>query len=91
MTPERLRAVAIRRGDEVIDRGFTSHYQLRQAIDPDDPSPQTSKPGDIDGFITSSGRFVNRDEARDVAIAAGQIHPSWKTTARKLLSSDVNW
>jgi hypothetical protein len=34
---------------------------------------------------------VNRDEARDVAIAAGQIHPSWKTTARKLLSSDVNW
>ncbi|MGY3581376.1 hypothetical protein ACVIGB_000555 [Bradyrhizobium sp. USDA 4341] len=91
MTLERLRAVAILRGDEVIERGFTSHYQLRQAIDPDDPDPRTSKAGDIDGFITSQGRFVDRDEAREVAIAAGQIHSSWKTATRKLLSSDINW
>jgi hypothetical protein len=91
MAIERLKAVAILRGDEVIERGFTSHYALRQAIDPDDSAPQISKPGDIEGFVTNEGRFVDRDEAKEIAIAAGQIHSSWKTATRKLLSSDINW
>jgi hypothetical protein len=48
-------------------------------------------PGDIEGFVTTNGRFVDRREAKDVALAAGQIHSSWKTATRKLLSSDVHW
>jgi hypothetical protein len=88
---ERLKAAAILRDGKVLERGFRSHYQLRQAIDPDDPDPRMGQLGDTDGFITTNGRFVDRDEAREVALAAGQIHPSWKTAARKLLSSDINW
>lgn len=88
---ERLKAVAILRDGEILERGFKSHYQLRQAIDADALDHRTSNPGDTDGFITTEGRFVDRDEAKDVAIAAGQIHPSWKTAQRKLLSSDINW
>jgi hypothetical protein len=88
---ERLKSVAILRSEEVLERGFKSHYQLRLAIDPDDPDPRMPKLGDIDGFVTTTDRFVDRDEAKEVAIAAGQIHPSWKSATRKLLSSDVNW
>lgn len=88
---ERLKAAAIMRDGNVLERGFKSHYQLRQAIDPDNPDPRMSMLGDIDGFVTSTGRFVDRDEARTVAIASGQIHKSWETAQRALLSSDVNW
>lgn len=88
---EKLRAAAILRDGTVLERGFKSHYQLRMAIDPNDRDPRNPKPGDTDGFVTTEGRFVDRDEAREVAITAGQIHPSWKTATRKLLSSDINW
>jgi hypothetical protein len=47
--------------------------------------------GDIDGFMTSTGRFVDRDEAKEVAIASGQVHERWKGVSRDLLSSDVDW
>lgn len=86
---ERLKAAAILRDHAILERGFKSHYQLRQALD--DPDPRTSKPDDIDGFTTTENRFVDRYEARDVAIAAGQIHASWKTASRPLLSSDIDW
>lgn len=88
---ERLKAAAILRAGEVLERGFHSHYQLRQTIDPDDPDPRISKPGDVDGFVTTEGRFVDRNEAREVGINAGQLNPQWKTAGRLLLSSDINW
>lgn len=88
---ERLKSVAIRRDGEVLERGFHSHYQLRIAVDPNDPDPRHGRPGDVDGFMTSTGRFVDRDEARRVALSAGQIHASWKEASRQLLSSDVHW
>lgn len=84
---ERLKAVAILRDGQMHERGFRSHYELRMALTGED----RSRPGDKDGFVTSTGRFVDRDQARHVAIAAGQISPQWKTGTRKLLSSDVNW
>lgn len=86
---ERLKAAAVIRDGAIIERGFRSHYQLRQALG--DPSPQTSNLNDVEGFVTTDGRFVDRAEAREVALAAGQIHPSWKTASRPLLSSDINW
>lgn len=88
---ERLTAAAIMRDGEVLERGFKSHYQLRLALDPDDPDPRMTKLGDVDVFLTSAGRFVDRDNAKGVAIAAGQISSMWKTGTRKLLSSDSNW
>jgi hypothetical protein len=45
----------------------------------------------VDGFLTSTGRFVNRFEAKDIAIQAKQIHDRWRETKRELLSSDINW
>lgn len=86
---ERLRAAAIKRNGEVIERGFKSHYQLRQALG--DPSPQTGNPNDIEGFITSSGRFLTRREAVPVGIACKQLAPGWADVQRELLSSDINW
>lgn len=89
--PERLITVAIKRNGKIHDRGFRSHYQLRIAMNPDDAFPNETKSGDVDGFMTCCGRFVDRDDALKIAIEAGQVHASWKTATRKLLSSDVLW
>jgi len=86
---ERLKAAAIIRDGEVQERGFKSHYELRQALG--DALPQTSNLMDTEGFITTTGRFVDRDEAKEVALACGQIGRMWKGSARKLLSSDIDW
>jgi hypothetical protein len=91
MNKEKLVSVAITRDDVVLDRGIRSHAQLRQAIDPSISNPSAGLHGDIDGFMTSTGRFVDRDEAKQVAIASGQVHERWKTVSRDLLSSDVDW
>lgn len=90
-TQERLRAAAIMREGEVLERGFKSHWQLRAALDPNDPDPRKGRPGDIEGFVTSAGRFVTRTEARSVAISSGQISKMWERAQRQLLSSDINW
>jgi hypothetical protein len=86
---ERLTAVAIQRNGETFSQNFKSHYQLRCWLS--DPDPQRSTRGDVDGFLTSTGRFVNRFEAKDIAIQAKQIHDRWRETKRELLSSDINW
>lgn len=87
---ERLVAVAILRGGEVIQGGgFKSHWELRAAINPDRRADHRKTiPGDVDGFYTSNCRFVTREEAKDVAIAAGQIGGP---QGRPLLSSDIEW
>jgi hypothetical protein len=82
---ERLVSVAIRRVGETYGYGFTSHYALRLALSGDGDDRH---PGDIEGFMTSTGRFVERREAADVALQAGQIHSAMQ---RELLSSDVHW
>jgi hypothetical protein len=88
---ERLAAAAIMRGGDVLERGFRSHWELRQALKPGLIDYSRGEPGDIEGFVTSNGRFVNRHEAKDIAIAAGQIHERWKNSGRDLLSSDIDW
>lgn len=85
---ERLRAVAIMRNGEVLERGFKSHWQLRAALNPERLDATKTIPGDTDGFITTTGRFVTREEAKDVAIGAGQIGGPM---GRPLLSSDIEW
>lgn len=91
MEKEKLQAAAIVRDGAVLERGFKSHWQLRAALNPDDPDPRIGLPGDVEGFVTTTGRFVDRDEAKTVGLAAGQIGTMWKDAKRALLSSDINW
>lgn len=88
VTGERLVSVAIQRDGKTHD-GLRSHYELRVALG--DVNPVSSNLNDVEGFMTSKGRFVDRDEARDIGVAAGQLHESWRKAGRKLLSSDINW
>ena len=87
---ERLFAVAIKRGDRIWDGGRSQgHWALRMQLDPNCADATRTVPGDIDGFIVApGGRFVDRDEAQEIAIAAGQIRGR---LGRELLSSDINW
>ncbi len=82
---ERLESAAIER-DGKIHGGHRSHYELRRSLG--DPNPQTSNLADTEGFLTTTGRFVSRREAQDVAIVAEQIRSA---IGRPLLSSDINW
>jgi hypothetical protein len=86
---ERLTAAAIFRDGSILHRGFRSHYELRSALG--DEHPQYPMPGDIEGFITSSGRFVGRLEAKSVGIASGQLSEQWNRVQRPVLSSDIRW
>jgi hypothetical protein len=81
---ERLVSAAIVR-DGQTKHGLRSHYELRASLGDDDP--KVSRPGDIEGFLTDQGRFVDRWAARDVAVIAGQA----MAASRPLLSSDINW
>lgn len=86
---ERLVAAAIIRDGVVESRGFKSHWQIRAALGDEDPTENFR--GDPEGFLTSAGRFVTRDEARAVGVVSGQLSPMWKTAVRPLLSSDIDW
>ncbi len=83
---ERLVAVAIERDGETHSRGFKSHADLRAALG--DADPYTRKRTDLEGFMTSKGRFVTRREAKDIALSSGQIAGEMR---RDLLSSDIDW
>jgi hypothetical protein len=85
---ERLVSVAIQRDGEVHSRGFKSHYALRAALG--DKFPQQHHPDDVEGFMTSEGRFVDRHDAKHIAVNSGQIPPSWQKSGRRLLSSDID-
>lgn len=85
---ERLMSAAIIR-DGKTESGSRSHYELRMRLDPADA--HRSRLTDVEGFMTSTGRFVDREEAKQVAMAAGQISLMWKTATRSLLSSDIDW
>ena len=86
---ERLEAAGIRRHGVVFGRGFKSHWELRASLG--DAEPNRSRPGDEEGFITSTGRLVSRRDAIAIGIAAGQLDRQWLGAHRALLSSDINW
>lgn len=82
---ERIVSVAIKRNGKVcdVDASRHSHRELRQSLG--DVDPDFSKWDDVDGFLTNTGRFLNRREAVDVALASGQI----RRPKAHLLSSDI--
>jgi hypothetical protein len=83
---ERLISCALIRDGEVHSRGFKEHWSIRAALG--DADPYQKQPTDEYGFLTSEGRFVDREEGKIVAEGAGQVSPGMR---RELLSSDVNW
>ena len=89
---ERIVGVALmRNGAMLMGNGkYTSHAELRHAINPSLFCSESVK-GDIEGFVTSRDRFVNRDEAKSVGVASGQLRPIWKNSNMKLLSSSIDW
>lgn len=82
---EKLVSCAILHGDGQISKGFKSHYELRSSLGYEDP--MVFKRGDIPGFWTSDQRFVERNEAMNIAYHAGQIK---QRQEREFLSSDVD-
>lgn len=90
VTKEKLTACAIKR-DGVIHVGTKrGHWEIRARLG--DENPQQKKSGDEEGFVTNDNlRFVDREEAREIALDAGQLSPMWRKAARPVLSSDLNW
>lgn len=84
---ERLVAAAIIRDDTIHTAHGTARAHWEVRYDLGDESPSRSTPGDEEGFLTSTGRFVSRYEAQIVGEASGQCRPQ----GRELLSSDVDW
>lgn len=84
-TGERLVAAALIRDGVTESRGFKEHWRIRAALG--DADPYQKSPADEYGFLTSTGRFVDRGEAMEVGYIAGQC----QMMGRELLSSDVNW
>lgn len=82
---EKLVACAIMHADGTINKGFKSHWELRSSLDYEDASRFNR--GDIPGFWTSKDRFVERNEAMNIAFHAGQIR---QPQEREFLSSDVD-
>lgn len=82
---EHLVAAAIIRDGVVESRGFKTHSHIRAALGDNDP--YSKRRGDDEGFLTNTGRFVNRHEARVIGSAVGQCGRS----PRELLSADILW
>lgn len=85
--PEHLTAAAILRAGELFTFGFRSHAQIRSRLGDTDPYQDKRRPADTEGFMTNTGRFLSRSEAKLVGEVAGQCQPM----VRELLSSDINW
>lgn len=67
----RIHQAAIREGDEVytLSRPARHHDIIKHMVESGVPAPVTGE----QGFIDSSGRFLNRRQAAMVAHAAGQL------------------
>lgn len=85
MKTEKLVAAALIRNGVLESRGFKSHREIKAALG--DANPSQKNFDDEEGFLTNTGRFVDREEAKRIGIASEQVRPM----QRDLLSSDVNW
>ena len=89
-TPEMVERIT---GVAVLCRGVPAvlpepyrHYHVLRVLDDlgeDMPGPRDQ------GFFTSRGRFLEREPAKAVAIAAGQYRPTVPGGLRELYSEDL--
>lgn len=84
---ERLVACAVIYGTEISSFGCKSHGEVRERLGIPHPYGNHHRPDETAGFITSTGRFVDRREAVQIANASGQCHGR----VGELLSSDIDW
>lgn len=87
---ERITAAAIRLGEEL----FTGRNHTEAIMNMEEMVPEweTLNIRPEDGFVTNTGRYVERDEAGRIANRAGQLSelsPDLRREAREHL--DANW
>lgn len=78
--PEKIQEIAIKQNDVVVSGGRT-HYECKKHAE--EQGLDFQQPWE-EGFITSSGRFVDRAEGYKLAEKAGQV---WSDTENRLLHS----
>lgn len=90
MTSERITAAAIRFHGTVVSLPPPArhHHCIRAAVH---VGYDDWRPGHEQGFITSDGRFVDREEALRIATAAGQIIDDDSTRPHIGLFSEDVW
>ena len=82
---ETIKHAAVKRSDGIISIG-KCHPEIIAS------SPYgTCKAGSSMGFITSTGRFVDREEALKIAIKSKQIEPDMETIRGNGLISENIW
>mgnify|MGYP005862301831 CR=1 FL=1 len=69
--PEKIDQAAIRLGEKIYTG--KNHADAIIAMEEDDPDWDTSETNPEDGFVTNTGRYVDRDEAGRIAKKAGQL------------------
>jgi hypothetical protein len=72
---EKIAAAAVRASDGTVSEG-QSHAEIKTELTGEEV-PEGEKPleGSTEGFVTTTGRFVNRSEASAIAADAGQLKP----------------
>lgn len=80
---KRIDCAAITQPDGRVWTGKRHHHCIATIIQATGVKPVTGQ----QGFVTTSGRFVSREEARDIAIAAGQVTTTLHRT--QLFSEDL--
>lgn len=88
MTAERIASVAIKYEGEIYvqPRPCRHHHVIREVAKINGVGISGSE---IQGFITNAGRFVNRKEALQIALAANQVLDPANIRANQLFSEDL--
>ena len=82
---EEIKHACIIRNDGIVEKA-KSHPEIIKRC-----PYGTCKAGSKQGFLTSTGRFVDRKEALQIAIKSGQIDKNLKTIHHNELISENIW
>jgi len=83
---ETIEAAAILQNGKIY-KGFRHHLIIRDIVKELNIKPVTGE----QGFVTNSGRFVEREEALKIALAANQIKIENKIGNKNILFSEEVW
>jgi hypothetical protein len=82
---EKVSHAAIVRNDGILEIGMGHADIIRRC------PYGTCKAGSKMGFVTSTGRYVDRDEALKIALESGQVNKDMKTLRKSGLISENIW
>lgn len=87
-----IATAAIRRNSDgkifTLPRPARHHSLIAMMIKAGEQRPIGQEPRYTQGFVTDDGNFVNRDEAKEIALAANQVK-NGKTISKTLTSEDL--